>query len=45
MNKNQKQKVKQVIDLLKFISTSDDQEIKEAVISSIIEILEELNQE
>jgi len=38
---NDKQKIKQVIDLLKFILTLDDKEITEATIVSIIEILEE----
>lgn len=40
-HKSQKQKLKQVIDLLKFILSSDDEEINEATIESIIEILEE----
>jgi len=41
MNKLEKQTLKKVIDLLKLISSSDDQEIRNAVIESVVEILEE----
>jgi hypothetical protein len=38
---NEKEKLKQIVELLKFISTIDDEEIKKSTIESIIEILEE----
>jgi hypothetical protein len=36
-----KEKLKQSIDLLKFILTIDDEEIKKSAIESIIDLLEE----
>ena len=40
-SKLQRQKLKQVVSLLKFILTSDDEEINQATLESVIEILEE----
>lgn len=43
-NKNNKNaKIKQVIEILKFILTIDDEEIIKSSIESVIEILEEIN--
>lgn len=39
--KNKSAKLKQVIDLLKFVLTIDDEEIVKSTIESIIEVLEE----
>jgi hypothetical protein len=36
-----KQKLKQIVDLLKFILTFDDEEIRKTTIESVIELLEE----
>jgi hypothetical protein len=36
-----KEKLKQVVELLKFILTIDDEEIRQATIESIIDLLEE----
>lgn len=36
-----KQKLKQVVELLKFVQTLDDEEIVKSTIESIIELLEE----
>ena len=41
MNKQEKQTLRKVINLLNLISSSDDQEIRNAVIESVVEILEE----
>lgn len=41
MNKAEKQKIEHVIDLLKFSLASDDREITDTVLRSIIDILEE----
>lgn len=38
-----KQKIIQIIALLKFIKTLDDEEIIKSTIESVIEILEEIN--
>jgi len=38
-----KQKLQQVIDLLKFVLTLDDEEITKSTIESVVEILEEIN--
>jgi hypothetical protein len=40
---SKKQKTQQVIDLLKFVLTLDDEEIMISTIESVIEILEEIN--
>lgn len=40
-DKNKKHKLKQVIDLLKFSLSLDDEEIVKSTIESVIEILEE----
>lgn len=37
----QKDKLKQVVELLKFVQTLDDEEIMKSTIESIIELLEE----
>lgn len=36
-----KQKLKQVLELLKFVQTLDDEEIMKSTIESVIELLEE----
>ena len=38
-----KQKTQQVIDLLKFVLSLDDEEIIKSTVESVIEILEEIN--
>jgi hypothetical protein len=40
-NGEDKQKLKQIVDLLKFVQTLDDEEIIKSTIESIIELLEE----
>ena len=43
-NKSTKQqKINQVIDLLKFVLSLDDEEIIKSTVESVIEILEEIN--
>jgi len=41
MANRSKEKLKQIMDLLKFVITLDDEEIIKSTIESIIEILEE----
>ncbi len=41
-SENNKEKLQKVIDLLRFILTIDDEEIKKVTIESVIEILEEM---
>lgn len=38
---NKNQKIQQIIDLLKFVLTLDDEEILRSTIESVIELLEE----
>lgn len=38
---DKKQKLRQVVDLLKFVQTLDDEEIIKSTIESVIELLEE----
>jgi hypothetical protein len=40
-NPSQKQKLLQVVELLKFVLTLDDEEIVKSTIESVIEVLEE----
>lgn len=42
MTKPEKEKIQQLIDLLKFVMTVDDEEVINATISSVIENLEEM---
>lgn len=38
---SQKRKLQQIVDLLKFVATLDDEEIIKATIESVVELLEE----
>lgn len=40
-NQESKNKLRQVVDLLKFVLTLDDEEIVKSTIESVIEVLEE----
>ena len=40
-NQDTRNKLKQVVDLLKFVLTLDDEEIVKSTIESVIEVLEE----
>lgn len=40
---NKQQKIQQVIDLLKFVLSLDDEEIIKSTVESVVEILEEIN--
>lgn len=40
-NDNGKERLKQVLELLKFVQTLDDEEIMKSTIESIVELLEE----
>ncbi len=40
---SKREKIKEVIKMLKFISSSDDEEIKKVTIELIIEMLEEID--
>lgn len=42
-NDGRKQKLNQVVELLKFVLTLDDEEIMKSTIESVIELLEEEN--
>lgn len=42
-SKDSKQKLEQVINLLKFISSLDDEEIIKSTVESVIEILQEIS--
>ena len=42
-NKENKQKIQQLVDLLKFVLTIEDEEIIRSTIESVIETLDEIN--